>query len=96
MAISGAIAYRAADDAHARWDTAVVQPRSFSHDDEIAHFYVCSWPIVLIRRESSDDSNRCKVDIDIAAMDGGDELQAVRSTDHLLPSRSVLFVRLVL
>lgn len=25
----------------------------------------------------------CKVDIDIAAMDGGDELQAVRSTDHL-------------
>ena len=27
-------------------------------------------------------SNRCKVDIEIAAMDGGDEPQAVRSTDH--------------
>ena len=28
------------------------------------------------------DGNRCKVDIEIAAMDGGDEPQAVRSTDH--------------
>lgn len=26
--------------------------------------------------------SRCKVDIEIAAMDGGDEPQAVRSTDH--------------
>ena len=42
----------------------------------------CYWPMVRIRQRSLDDRNRCKVDIEIAAMDGGDEPQAVRSTDH--------------
>lgn len=34
------------------------------------------------RPRATTGSNRCKVDIEIAAMDGGDEPQAVRSTDH--------------
>lgn len=33
-------------------------------------------------RPRANDGKRCKVDIEIAAMDGGDEPQAVRSTDH--------------
>lgn len=40
------------------------------------------WPTPGVRIEHTADSNRCKVDIEIAAMDGGDEPQAVRSTDH--------------